>query len=102
MRTAETKQKLEEALDFLNATEKRATYGAVGEYIGVHSRSVSQLLGEPSLRASWVVAASGNTKGYPSEYAREDIHPKLTRSSLIVKSGDALARGIAAWRSSQA
>jgi len=90
-----TKEQLTEILDFLNDTKMRATYGAVAGYLGVKPRGMGQLLGEHSLRNSWVV---NEKKDVPTDYPPELIHPELHRLSLRIDTADKLNRGLQRWR----
>jgi alkylated DNA nucleotide flippase Atl1 len=87
-------EQLSEILDFLNAKKMRATYGAVAGYLGVQPRSIGAMLGEHSQRASWVV---NSIEELPTDYEKENIHPDLLRTSLVIKTAGALDRGLTAW-----
>ena len=89
-------EKLEEVLDFLNDKQMRATYSAVAKHLGILPRFMGHLLGDPSPRASWVVTSGG--ENMPTDYPPGEIHPNIKRTSLIIKSVDALERGLSAWR----
>ncbi len=89
-------EKLDEVLDYLNDKQMRATYGAVAKHLGVLPRSMGQILGDPSPRASWVVTTGG--ENMPTDYPAEEIHPNIKRTSLIIKSTDALERGLSVWK----
>ena len=57
--------RLDEILRFLNANQIRATYGAVGEVVGVIPRALGVALGHRCPEASWVVnAANGVPTGH--------------------------------------
>ena len=71
-------------LDALNREKTRATYGAVAEILGVPARSVGQILGMRRQEASWVV---NGDSGQPTDYQPHQLHPELTRRSVIVRSG---------------
>ena len=88
-------ESLTEILDCLNETKMRATYGAVGDYIGIVARGVSQNLGEPCHRESWIVDKQTHL---PSNYPPECIHPELKRVSIIIDTRDKLDRGLQRWR----
>ena len=82
---------LELILDYLNREQRRATYGAVAEVLGIPARSVGQRLGERNMRASWVVSAE---TGRPSRYQSEQVHPDLMRHAAVITSGAELRRRI--------
>lgn len=88
-------KRLSEILDFLNERKMRAHYGAVAGVLDVTPRAVGIMLGEPSPRASWVVAKDDDM---PTDYEAEKQHPELQRTSLIIQSSGALNRGMQAWR----
>lgn len=78
---------IDEILDCLDRKQRRATYGAVGEVLGIPARSVNErLLGERSYRASWIVNAK---TGQPTGYAPHEKHPELP-ASRIIRSGKQL------------
>jgi hypothetical protein len=54
-----------EILRFLNDQQIRATYGAVGDAVGVIARNVGARLGYRRPEASWVVSAAN---GWPTGY----------------------------------
>lgn len=86
----------EAVLNALNSARLRATYGAVAEFLGVHPRSVSRLLGKRRPKASWVV----NSKtGLPSGYSPTEIHPNLLDNPRILRTADELSSLIAARQS---
>ena len=67
-------------LECLNAAGVRATYGAVGEVLGVRPQVVPRLLGERRPAASWVV---NGTTGEPTGYASEEVDPRLPGTHVI-------------------
>lgn len=81
---------IETILEYLNAVPVRATYGAVGEVLGVRPQVVPRLLGARRPEASWVV---NGTTGEPTGYAPEEVDPRLPGTHLI-RSGDELRRGL--------
>ena len=85
---------LEEILDFLNDTRRRATYGAVGDTIGVYHRNVSRLLGHRSPRCSWIVS---KRTGRPSDYGSADMHTHLFYRRHVITDGAELRRRIDRW-----
>jgi hypothetical protein len=82
-------------LAFLNAEQVRATYGAVGEALGVPPRAIGSRLGPHSMQASWIVDAE---TGLPTGYSQNDVHPALLNKSDIIASGLELVMRLAAWK----
>ena len=67
---------LDELVDCLEKHGRRATYGAVGEIVGMPARSVMH--GRPkTAKNSWVVA---KRDGKPSGYDFEQLDPRLASS----------------------
>ena len=77
---------IETILDYLNAVPVRATFGAVGEVLGVRPQAVSRLLGARRPEASWIV--NGST-GEPTGYTAEQVDPRLP-GTHVIRSGDEL------------
>ena len=77
---------IETILDYLNAVPVRATFGAVGEVLGVRPQAVSRLLGARRPEASWIV--NGST-GEPTGYTPDQVDPRLPGTDVI-RSGDEL------------
>ena len=77
---------IETILDYLNAVPVRATFGAVGEVLGVRPQSVSRLLGARRPEASWIV--NGST-GEPTGYTPDQVDPRLP-GTHVIRSGDEL------------
>ena len=75
-------------LEYLNAVPVRATYGAVGDVLGVRPQAVSRLLGAQRPEASWIV--NGST-GEPTGYPPERVDPRLP-GTHIIRTGDELRR----------
>ena len=69
---------LEGIVTQLSERKQRATYKAVADLVGVPHRS---LMGGRAKTAkySWVVAASGPRKGWPTDYTINQIHPDCYR-----------------------
>ena len=67
-------------LDCLNSVAVRATYGAVGEVLGVRPQVLPRLLGARRPEASWVV---NGTTGEPTGYAPEEVDPRLPGTHVI-------------------
>ena len=81
---------IETILEYLNAVPVRATYGAVGDVLGVRPQVVPRLLGTPRPEASWIV--NGST-GEPTGYSPEQVDPRLA-GTPVIRSGDELRRGL--------
>ncbi|MGE5243276.1 MAG: hypothetical protein ACM3SQ_03505 [Betaproteobacteria bacterium] len=94
-RSARGSATLDDVLQFLNAEQVRATYGAVGEVIGVAPRAVGIALGDRRPEASWVVNAAN---GLPTDYAPVEIHPALFSDPHVITSGRELLLKMAAWK----
>jgi hypothetical protein len=86
---------LPEILEFLNAEQVRATYGAVGGVIGVIPRALGAHLGARTVEASWIV--NGET-GLPTDYTQNELHPALLSKSEVISSGIELAMRLSAWK----
>jgi alkylated DNA nucleotide flippase Atl1 len=86
---------LVEILHYLDETQVRATYGAVAEVIGVVARSIGTRLAPRRVEASWVVNA---WTGLPTDYATEELHPALLRSSDVITTGEDLRRRLHLWK----
>jgi len=87
--------RLDEILRFLNANHIRATYGAVGEVVGVVPRALGVALGHRRPEASWVVNAAN---GVPTDYAPGEIHPALFSDPHVITTGHELLLRMAAWK----
>ena len=79
---------IETILAYLNAVPVRATYGAVGDVLGVRPQVVPRLLGTRRPEASWIV--NGST-GEPTGYTPEQVDPRLA-GTHVIRSGDELRR----------
>jgi hypothetical protein len=82
-------------LAFLNAAQVRATYGAVGEALGIPARAMGARLGPHSIEASWIVSAE---TGLPTGYSQNEVHPALMDKSDVIGSGLELVMRLAAWK----
>ena len=91
---------IDDILDCLEKAKTRATYGAVGQALGMHQRSVRAELVDWNRRhgltpehrgpkTSWVVYKSS---GEPAGYTDNQKHPDLYRYSRIIQTGDDLVR----------
>ena len=72
----------------LNDRKVRATYGAVGELMGIHPKLVSQHLGTSRPEASWVVSKS---TGMPTGYLDANCHKDLQSNLQIISTAEELA-----------
>ena len=79
--------KLRRIVGYLNATKIRATYGAVGELLGVPGRAVGAMLGRRRPEVSWVVNAR---TGKPTGYSAKQCHPDLYKNPYIIRTGEEL------------
>ncbi len=70
----------EDILQYLETYRTRATYGAVGELLGIPAIGVASRLGDIRPRASWVVSAK---TGLPSGYPAEQCHSELLSNNRI-------------------
>ena len=89
---------LPEILEFLDAEQVRASYGAVGELLGVIPRAMGARLGPHTHERSWIVNAD---TGQPTDYSQEETHPSLFRRAEIIASGMALAMRMTTWRAAR-
>lgn len=72
-------------LQVLNERRQRATYGAVGNAIGVNPKYVGRrYLGDRRPEASWIVL--GNT-GKPRGYAASEMHADLFSNDTVLRTG---------------
>ena len=83
-----------EILLFLNSEKVRATYGAVGDCIGLIAQGVSRELGARCPEASWVV----NTEGHPTGYETDEMHPDLFGSPYVITTCKELHERVIDWR----
>jgi alkylated DNA nucleotide flippase Atl1 len=91
---------LEDIIEFLNAKQVRATYGAVAELVGGIPRGIGDRLTRlysRSPEASWVVNAE---TGMPTGYEAHERHPALLSSPDIISNGAELERRLARWKKS--
>jgi len=79
----------------LNNEQVRATYGAVGEVLGVIPRAMGARLGPHSHERSWIVSAE---TGRPTDYGQNEMHPSLFRADEIISSGMELVMRMTAWK----
>jgi alkylated DNA nucleotide flippase Atl1 len=83
-----TKQEhLTEVILKLNRYCQRATYGAIGEIVGLPARSVMNDQPKSQLN-SWVVT---KRIGLPTGYRKSECHPNLERCAEIISSAKILA-----------
>lgn len=83
---------LDEIIDVLHQHGQRATYGAVGEYLGLIAREVGRRMGERecSFRCSWIVKKETGRPAYPRYSRRDQIDPRLWNSPAPLATGDGL------------
>ncbi len=79
---------IETILEYLNAVPVRATYGAVGDVLGIRPQAVPRLLGAHRPETSWIV--NGST-GEPTGYAPDEVDPRLP-GTHVIRTGDELRR----------
>lgn len=81
----------------LHARKQRATYGAVADLLGVLPRSLMTGLAK-CYEYSWVVAATGPGRGWPTGYKESQIEPECLRQ---IRSGESNvigdAESLRAW-----
>jgi hypothetical protein len=97
-RAAATAVTLDEILAFLNDRQIRATYGAVGEVVGVIPRALGALLGTRRPEASWIVNAAD---GLPTGYAQDECHPALFSQPDVIATGRELVMRLTVWRATR-
>jgi hypothetical protein len=62
----------------LHERKQRAYYGAVADVLGVLPRGL--MTGRPKCHQySWVVAATGSERGWPTDYSENQIDPECLR-----------------------
>jgi len=73
----------------LERNAQRATYGAVGAFVGLPAQSV--MSGQPkSHRNSWVVSSRSHL---PTGYSQTERHPRLQERPNVIST----SAGLAAW-----
>jgi hypothetical protein len=71
---------LDEIVAQLDQRKQRASYGAVAGILGVIPRGLMAGRGhQRSTKYSWIVAASGSRRGWPTGYRIEHIDPECLR-----------------------
>lgn len=79
---------LDEIVDRLDGSKRRATYGAIGGVLGRLPRSV--MSGRPKThRNSWIVSAAD---GLPTGYSASELHPELLICPLVIDDASELVR----------
>lgn len=69
---------LDDIVTKLGERKQRATYGAVAGIVGVLPRGL--MAGrQRNHKYSWVVAATGPRRGWPTGYTNDQIHPDCLR-----------------------
>jgi hypothetical protein len=81
--------RLERIIAFLNAEHWRATYGAVGEALGLPPQTVGGMLGERRPVVSWIVSAQTLE---PTGYEAADKHAALHEHPEAITTGAELLR----------
>ncbi len=79
--------RLADALSVLNDRRVRATYRALGEYLGLSAIQLGKVLGMRRPETSWIVRSDS---GLPTGYTAHQVHPDLTSNALIIRSGNQL------------
>ena len=93
---AEDKQaRTNKILLYLNDAKIRCTFRAVGEYIDVPPVGVSQYLGNKRPETAWVV---NDKTGMPPGFSESQLHPELTRTDEIIRTGTDLKNRIREWK----
>ena len=81
------KEHRDRVLAALNKHHQRATYGAVGDLVGLHALSVMRGLTKAP-QYSWVVSKA---TGMPTGYAESELDSHLRLQSRVLKSRSELA-----------
>ena len=71
------KDQLQEILDILNKTKKRATYGAVYDYLNISRLELITMLGNPRIETCWIVREDTGVPGRPANGFEFPCHPDL-------------------------
>lgn len=81
----------------LQENHQRATYGAIGEFLGVDPRNIGALLGDRTHTNSWIVSAE---TGQPTKYSIDelDINLPKTKSGDIIRNEEQLREFIQTHR----
>ncbi len=69
-----------EILQVLNTSQRRATYGCVGQVVGIHPLSVQNFLTHRQPNESWIVAKDG----MPTGYEDGELHPQLQNHPHVI------------------
>ena len=80
---------LRDIINCLNTHKQRATYNAVGSYLGLSAIGVGSMLGEedrPEL--SWIVSAR---TGLPAGHNDKQLHPELYTRERIISRAEELS-----------
>lgn len=94
-RSAALEFTLEEIVQYLDAEQIRATYGAVAGIVGGIAQGIGARLGHRRPEASWVVNASS---GLPTGYGPSETHAALQRRTEVITDPDELRRRIVRWK----
>ena len=82
-------------LRFLNREQIRATYGAVGDLLGIPTQSVGDYLETPRIETSWVVTKSSKVPSLRAGYKPSEIHPALKNNPHVIDTAGELRRRLA-------
>ncbi len=78
---------IDHILAVLNKQKVRATYGAVGQVLGIFPRNVGKLLGQRRPEASWIVSAATDK---PIGYSPSECHKDLFSKPAVLRTGESL------------
>lgn len=81
--------RMDRIVAFLNTEHRRATYGAVGEALGLPAQTIGGMLGRRRPEASWVVSAETLE---PTGYGAGDKHAALHERPEVITTGLELLR----------
>jgi hypothetical protein len=81
--------RMDKIVAFLNAEHRRATYGAIGESLGLPAQTAGGMLGQRRAEASWIVSAETLE---PTDYGAGDEHAALHERPEVITTGLELLR----------
>ncbi len=99
--TGDAAMDLDEIVRKLNDRKQRATYGAVAGIVGGLASGL--MTGrQKTQRNSWVVAATGSRRGWPTGYENDQIHPDCfrqisQRQNNVIEDPTILRRWLNSW-----
>ena len=73
--------RMDKIVAFLNAEHRRATYGAIGESLGLPAQTAGGMLGQRRAEASWIVSAETLE---PTDYGAGDEHAALHERPEVI------------------